>query len=209
MIGFGTIGYIFENQIKDKEFVLNNVSLAMKKRDGNKENVLTKRFLNIDAYLKITCGDSNGMRTSIVVTSKLLEYLELPESLLWTAAYNNMRDSFFITDISEVLHQDYLTNQLYVLTTKNNYDGASAIMFVDEFVRFCEHYNLDSCFIIPSSTMELLLVPNNERTSISTSEMAIMVREINSSCVEESIQLPPAIYKFCLAEKSITIVAEA
>ena len=66
---------------------------------------------------------------------------------------------------------------------------------------------IESVLILPSSTQELLIIPEND--NVCYADFASMVDEVNRAEVDPLIQLDPVVYRYDLESDSIKIVAEA
>ena len=108
------------------------------------------------------------------------------------------------------LNHDYRLLRLadiYILTNKSRYRGASGMFFSDEVRKFAEKNQCD-VFILPSSIHETLLLKDS--FEISVQELKEMVCEINSDkdVITEEDFLSNSVYRYSRDTDEIEIVEE-
>ena len=204
-------GNRIEEQIFNKNYVLSHVVPAMRKRNVRTHDdydILTRSFLNLDVYLKVYLEEQDGRSVSFKISSDYIRRMGLNEEEIWNCAKENIAGKFSIRNMSEILNFGECSSELYVLSTNTGNDGAAGILFRWIFEEFCKTMNCESCFILPSSTEELILLTENSICGQTLTDLAEMVNDINRSVVEESLQLSPVVYSFQVGS-DIRIVAEA
>ena len=198
----------FGRLVYSEDYLLQNVTLGIRKRN-TKDNIVKRSFLDVDVYMKVNHILPNHGKVTVKLSYEFVDSVGIPEEILWNCAYRNMENKFSITPLPVLFNLDYGIPTLHVITTKNGYDGACALLYKEEFAKHCRNINVSYIYIIPSSTEELLLVADNDEIFYKPSELAKLVQEINSSIVDEKIQLSPTIYRFCEDTESISIAARA
>lgn len=145
---------------------------------------------------------------SIKVSSSLLAMAGVTVEDAWKAAMSNMKSVVSIRSMADVLNmpEELFPVPFHVVTTENGMDGASALLYPEIFKSFCQQREVDACIILPSSTQELLVVPDDEEYCYDM--FAGMVNEVNSTEVDPMIQLDPVVYKYDAITNKIKIVAE-
>lgn len=86
-------------------------------------------------------------------------------------------------------------NKIYIITNKDKYFGASAILDIQFMKRIIDSIG-DNFFVIPSSIHELMLVPADEAMSVM--ELENMITEINESQLEKEEILSYHPYRYSL-----------
>lgn len=94
-------------------------------------------------------------------------------------------------------------DKIYVLTNNRGINGASCILYEDILEQFAAKINSD-LFILPSSIHEVLLVP--ETGFINSSDLILMVREVNATQVAAEEVLSDNIYLYSRESKSVTLL---
>ena len=197
------------DDVTDSEYVASHVFMTIQKC-GNEVDVLRKPYLNLELVLRIpmTIGNQTG---SIKVTTAFLERTGISEERIWQLAKNNMCCGWFkIFNIIEMLGlPEYMSEDLsmYVCTTEDRNYGATALAFPSVFRDFCVHHNVQSLVLIPSSTEEILILPEEE-ISGDVSKMPLMVKEINEATVDPLIQLESCVYRFSMETNSVSLLAK-
>lgn len=195
--------------LKDKEYVSRNLRVSVQKT-SNDNSLIKKPVLNIEAFLRIKAGSlGDGDIGSIRVTDALLSMCGVSADDAWMWASINMEKTFNVRSMADVLGlpDDLFPNPFFVVTTEDGIDGASSLMFPEIFRNFCLTMDLDAVLILPSSTQEVLLIPEN--VGADYSEFAEMVDTVNRTEVDPLIQLDPVVYRYDIESDDIQIVAEA
>lgn len=186
-----------------------NIYLSVKRQF--EDNVLKKSYLNLEAVIKLTFDMGFGKQRIITVSRSLAETIGVSEEELWRTAEQNTRDSTVITRLSEFLgiDDDDQDGGPYMASAREH-GGASVLLLPDVFAHFCKEHNENDCYILPSSTEEvIILCGSTVRKNISIWELAGIVEFVNNENVDPIMQLDPVVYQFSLSENSIRIVANA
>lgn len=179
------------NEILSKEWVLNNVFVALQKT-SQKEFVIKRptKFDGIEEYLYI-----KGSDYSIRINEGLLSHLDLSESNLWKRAYENTfcKEEISIQSISKAIglfEDDYEDDfPLYVVTNKDKFKGSVAI-FSDEVISFARAKGAKYLLALPSSIHEFLIYIVKDDVSLSELEemkenMTSIICSVNENVVDE------------------------
>lgn len=192
--------------LSDWGYVRKNMRVAVQKHST--DDVYKKDYLNLELIMRVHL-DFEGTSASTKVGASLAKMLGVSETDLWKTAMDNCSSSYQIRSLSEVVGMSSDANcPLYVVTSPNTNDGAGALAFPHVFRSFCMEHAEQFCYILPSSTEEVLIVPGSSALS-DPQDLANMVRDINGSIVYPTIQLPAVAYQYRLDTDKIEIVAEA
>ena len=116
---------------------------------------------------------------------------------------NNMRaemkmDGYSEDEIDEMIASVSASVNMYVIRNESHVNGASAIFYpemMDEVAKLME----GDFFIIPSSTDEVIVIPDDGNASVAY--MNAMVNEVNAAQVSEEIRLGNGVYRYDASEK--------
>lgn len=171
------------------------------------EKIPYKSYLDFAIILRrISETVSQGIG-SLVVTSELIDYWGIEEKKLWDAAWENLKqEKFYIQDLNGIVRFEAQANgkdireldftnvpSMYVMTNKERYYGARAILRTDLLQEFAETVDCN-LFILPASTHDIILVP--DCGNLKTEKLRQDVREINVRCVAEQERLSDEVYYF-------------
>ena len=197
-------------QVCDRDYLMSHIYLAVSRRGGERDGILVRQWLNLDLILKVAVAfDSDGQETGTVkVSRELLNAAGINEEGAWTQAFANTGDTVTFDNIAAVfgMVEDDLSIPMYIARANHNADGSAAIAFPDAFGRFCEEHGLDALYVLPSSTQELIVIPAAEAPS--EKEMALMVEEINHTCVDPLIQLDPVVYRYLPEDNTLQVATD-
>lgn len=128
----------------------------------------------------------------------------------WKAALNNMKSAISVRSMAAVLGmpEELFPAPFHIVTTENGVDGASALLYPEIFNTFCQQHEIGECIILPSSTQEVLVIPD-KKDGICYDDFARMVNEVNNTEVDPMIRLYPVVYRYDIVSNMIKIVAEA
>ncbi len=188
-----------------RKYLEEHVHLAIQK-PGN-QNLVKHVLLGTELYLVIHVAEQETETGMIRISRNLLPMLDMTEKELWEAAIWNDRDSFTVTSLAELigLGDD---DSLYVVTSKRTTYGATALSFPEVFRDFCDSRKERSCYLLPSSTQELILLPESKGSYMLPSNLADMVYTINATEVDPLIQLDPIVYRYDRETDKVTIACE-
>ena len=199
---------IDESLLLSRDYILQNVYIAVEKRCKDRDDCLVLRYFNLDIVVRFDISLNQKESGSVRIQKEHLMYLNVSEREIWSCAAKNMRSSFSCNTMSSLLGvpDTFCPSPFFVITSTLKY-GASALLFPEIFRDFCLENKAQSCIIFPSSTEELLLLCDNGEYNYKL--CAEMVAEVNSNEVDPLIQLDPVIYRYDLIQDVISIVAEA
>lgn len=193
--------------LKDRDFVLSNLFVSVQ-RKCVQEDVLSRNYLNVEVIMRLHINFGDVEEGSIKVSETLLDYAGISIEDAWKVAGENTKKKIFIKSMATILEmpEELFPEPLYVATTNNYVDGASALLYSDIFRKFCQNKGWSSCIILPSSTQEVLIVPDEDEFYYAG--FAHIVNEVNNTVVDSMIQLDPVVYRYDIFADKIEIVAE-
>lgn len=194
--------------LEDRDFVLSNLYVTVQRR-CSQADVITRNYLNLEVIMRLHISlDNQDESGSIKVSSKLLEMAELSIEDAWKVALCNMKSTISVRSMAAVLGlpEEMFPAPFHVVTTENGMDGAAALLYPEIFKSFCQQHEVDACIILPSSTQEVLVVPDEDGNCYD--DFAMMVNEVNNTEVDPMIQLDPVVYRYDVTSNEIRIVAE-
>ena len=196
-------------QMTDWKYVKKNLFLSLAKRSD--ESVVKRPYLNLELQIRLRLDLDADMTGSIRVTDSLVEATGVSEEEFWTAAEKNTADAACVCSMMELLGLDGSTDDdmLYVATT--HLQGGASVLYLPELFRqYCEEHDETECYILPSSTEEVIIVAGTTvGRHMDVSDLAYMVRQINADQVDPVIQLEPVVYRYCLNSNAIELVCKA
>ena len=197
-----------EDCICDWNYIKNHVFLCVQKQ--NTGDILKKHYLNFEVCMKVLLpSDEREARISLTVTESFRKSMGVMEAKLWKIADLNTKYRFRTRKLSEMFPFPFDDESgLYVVTTETGWDGVTALLFNEVFHQFCLEHEILECYILPSSTHEVLVLGENDVSEEQLQTLPQMVRDINASCVDEEIQMDPVVYRYNLMEDRIVIAAE-
>lgn len=196
--------------LNDLNYVRNNVFLAVQKQ--SKEEIVKKEYLNLELFMRIMLdlGGPSGAG-SVKVTPGLVEQLGIAEDELWKCASANSHAGSNIRSMAEVLGLPDTDGEqsLYVATTGQLTGGASVLYFPEIFHAFCEDHGEEACYMLPSSTEEILVLRETalDNGRLTVNDLVRMVETINEDQVDPILQLEPAVYRYSIDTDEIGVVA--
>lgn len=179
----------------------------------NKNNLITKDFLDLKVGLLISIDDNSGF----MVSEALCEMFKLdPEKLFYQAYINNAKliahASTMFDQLNEACHFsddeiDMLSDAtlMYVKTTNNRVLGATAILYTDWMKLFADTIG-DDFYIIPSSVHELILI--SARYVNDEDAFLKMIKEVNTNQVAPDEILSYSLYKYHRVSDCVEIAKE-
>ena len=181
-------------KLMDWEYVRNNLYVSVQRRSD--EDIVKRPYLNLDMTMRVYMDISESLGT-VKVTRSLMEHIGVSEEMLWNTAVSNSRDKYHIVNIAEILGVEDMGDGLYVVTSESLIDGASALFYPEIFKEFCRSRGEKTCYVLPSSTQEVIVVPESMICGVccDPAELSEMVRSINAEQVDPLIQLQPVVYR--------------
>ena len=196
----------------DREYVLSHLRLAVRKKSIEESDVITQTVLNVELFMRLRfeCLSDDDSTASTRVTNQILNLAGISAEEAWEAARQNTAKELVVGSMSELLFgDDSLESMFYIATTKDKLDGAAAIAFPEMFKSFCEVHETSGVCILPSSTEELLLIPEAP-DMFSYADMAELVSSVNASGVTDPrIALEPVSYRYDAITNTLSIAAMA
>lgn len=171
------------------------------------EQVPYKNFLDFAVILRRSLEIPAHNAATMVVTRDLMNHWNVPEDKLWETAWNNLKEEkFYIQDLNTVLSREIQEAKqeintldfssmpsLYIMSNKERYYGARAILRTDLLQDFAEKADCN-LYILPTSTHEIMLLPDHGE--FKAEKLRTDVREINTAYLEADDQLSDEIYYF-------------
>ena len=194
-------------QLMDWEQIHSHVYLSAQKKSN--EKVLKRPFLNLELIVRIevNLGHETG---SVKMTNDMLHRIDADETTIWKAAATNTHRNVSVRSIAEIIGMEPEEKDSLYIASAGRSGGASVLYFADAFRRHCEEKGETECYILPSSTEEVIIVPGSGiGASLSVHELANMVRTINAEQVDPIIQLEPAVYRYSVADNAVEIAGMA
>ena len=198
------------NLLTDPTYVRSHVYLAAQKK--SEDDIVKRDYLNLELYLRIMLdlGEQAGTG-SVKVTPGLVEQLGIAEDELWKCASANSHAGSNIRSMAEVLGLPDTDGEqsLYVATTGQLTGGASVLYFPEIFHAFCEDHGEEACYMLPSSTEEILVLRETalDNGRLTVNDLVRMVETINEDQVDPILQLEPAVYRYSIDSDEIGVVA--
>lgn len=212
MFSSETVNQAVLDALTNKKTVLKSLRLAVHKKGDRRPGEITQEILNLDLYMRVRllCLSDEDSTASTRVTNQILKLAGLSEEEAWEAARNNTWEEIFVGSMSEVLFgDDTVESMFFIATTKDKLDGAAVIAFPEFFKAFCEAHETTGVCVLPSSTEELLLIPETS-DMFSYEDMAELVSSVNASGVTDPrIALDAVSYRYDSATNTFSIAAMA
>ena len=193
---------IDRTEIFNKRYVRENVFVAVQKK--GQQNVLKRDLMNLEMVVRLQVTPEATM----VIPDWFPESVDMDPEEIWDCAMRNS-DEFDVQSMAYMLGIPIVDDvNLFVVTSrKHPCFGAAALAYLNVFEKAALAIGCDRVYILPSSTQELILVPDSDFNP-DTITMAGMVKDINASQVAPEIQLEAAVYIYDL-ERGCIEIAEA
>lgn len=193
------------NRFFDPEYICKNAFLTIQRISNNEKGTISKTFLNLEVVgrVRVDTGVNDGDVASFKVTESYLQDAGIDEFFFWKWAEDNTNKCTTIKSMAEILgyeEEGDMDDSLHVATA-GAYGGAAALLCTRIIDEFCVSCDIESCYILPSSTEEVMLLPTVSSTDISIDELTRMVNKINMQEVE------PVIYVYNRNDKFVQIAA--
>ncbi len=207
----GAVTHLSVNFQESKWHVYGNSIVCVQKK--SEEDIVKKEFLNLEAYVRYVFPEQFGCRTvSLKVTPDIMDALGAEEEELWKWARENTELSLGFVDAKRIFgfgrglnggSEDKPKIPLYVVSRHPSPFGASALLFPNLFKKFCEQNGWSGCKIFPSSTYELMVVPDLD---VEVGACRELVARINEEDVLPELRLETAVYIYSMDTNTITIL---
>ena len=193
------------NQILNRDYIMENVYIRMLHQ--SQHHSAKYPILNLDAELRIHVRISDSVIGTLQVNDLLCNIANISSDDLWKADIHNFLKDVCIQSITDFLGFSLPNNEynLYVVRTPKFMNGAAALCIPEVFQNFCKHHHEQSCFILPSSTEDLIVLPYSVKVHLNLDNLAKLVNEINCEVVNPHLRLDPVSYYYDLSTNSICI----
>lgn len=190
------------DQFISREFILSHVYIGIQK--ASNEDIEKKKcdLEGLETYLYVMDRVQGG-GYSAKLSKHLLKLADLNENEVWQRAQKNTFAETQIQNMLSVLaNLGYVPRemaevksdfpQMYIVTNKCKFRGASAILDKDALRAFGREHGIDKVIVIPSSIHEMLIMPYEGNMGID--DMSVIVAEVNTVKVEPEEQLADRAY---------------
>lgn len=179
---------------------LGDLPLMIGLQRQTKENIIKRDvFLpGIEEYLYIVHEEF-----SVKLNTELLNVMGLSEQEAWKKATNNLMQNTQIIDMNEILPLPPLSAPMYVITTRDQYRGAAAILNRTALHELAHILETDELILLPSSIHEFIVVPYDINTDKDCTQI---VKDINNAEVAPEEQLADCAFLYNVNRKSVTIL---
>lgn len=164
---------------------------------GYNQGFITKPLMNQELSLRISVN-LGGNEGSTRLSPEMLEQADLSPDKVWEAAFRNMEGKFQIINITDMFGM-FMPMEMFVV------QDAAVLAFPEVFRDFCKSESINSCLILPSSTEEVIVLPEGV-VKENSAEMLNMVHDINKTVVDPLIWLEPAVYKYVYTTNEIQML---
>lgn len=185
-----------KEKLMNPEFILENLYIGLQKESHEEIVKHTTDFEGIEKYLYVRMGDY----ASFKLTVSLLEATKIDEVYAWRVAERNTFSKTKIVSMYEMLKtttgheiEDLPDMPMqFIVGNDMNYRGASAILDKKSLKDFAEKINVSKFFVLPSSTHEVIIIPDDGKCDIET--LNEMVAEVNQTQVNPEERLTDRAY---------------
>jgi len=192
-------------RLRDWDYVKEHVVLSICRDDAADPSWISRDYLNLSVAMRVISEADLCKTAGIYITNAYVEEMGFSIGALWNAARENSRDGYRVEPLSKVIGIDSdEPDFLYAVVGREN--AATALLYKEIFRSFCEQHSETCCYILPSSTEEVLIVSGREADALlSVREMAQLVLTINTEQVAPEIQLEPCVYRFDSERDEISV----
>lgn len=191
---------INSSNLTNLDYVKDHIFLGIQ-RNSDDLYYLKKKWLNFELYLQIplTVKGLDGIGTC-KVTAKLLQALGTSEKDLWNFAFINSQSQYTIHSFGD---------GFFYFVDSSLKTAATALCCPEFFQNFCRTIYEPGCYILPSSTEDLIILPLSylPYTAENMHRLADMVHTVNQEAVVSEIQLDPVVYYYNYYNNTIEIAA--
>ncbi len=204
------VPHINPDELVDREKLLKDSYLCIQKQ-SSENNIVKREFLNLEQYVRMNVDlDTTSTNASVKITKQILKESGLLEEELFNAARVNSVNVARISSFSETLgfpEGMFDDVPFYIGRYEGLSHGAAILSLHEKLHEHCKRFNLKSVIILPSSTEEVLILPNSSEKS-SAYELAQIVDEVNRTTVDPIIQLVPTVYEYDDEINKVSIIYE-
>ena len=190
---------------KDKDFILDHCVSCIRHRTDDEKAVKWEVYGDLEEYVRIDLGtDAVNRNMSTIVTPELLDTAGISPDELRIYARRNLKNTVTIQSMTEVLMGlmgdtgmdiPEPDGVMYVASNESRVNGAAVMLLEGVLREFCKEHGMDSCYIIPSSLHEVILIS----PSMPMTEINAMIQDVNETQVNEWERLSDHVYTFVAA----------
>ena len=208
------------NDIAAYEKVKEKIRIKLVNKDNNPQYLENKPYTpvaeDLVAVYYIDLAESSAGQSSITINNGIMNmYNGITLEDIHKQALKNLDKTVRFTDMLSVLSDlggesliddipANAENQMYILTTSDKTNGASAIL-CERVMRDIAIMIGEDYFVIPSSCAELILVPKTD--GIDSQNLRTMLWEVNEACVSPEDRLSDNVYIYDYDKHSLVIAA--
>ncbi len=189
------------NQLMSRETILSHIYIGIQKESNEKIEKKPCEFEGLETYLYVE-HSTKGRNYSLKLSQQIMEAINLRSDEAWQHAERNtfadgetqiqnvasmLSGMGYISDEAAEAELESDFPQLYVVTNRAKYRGASAILDKTVLKEFGKKHNIKKLVVLPSSIHEMLIMPYND--SINMNDLSFMVADVNANQVEPEERL--------------------
>lgn len=209
-----------QNLLTDMDYVAAHIFLSLTRRGTMPGPIFRYEYLDYDIIMKIEILDENGGSLGIVrVTDEYLQTVGLDpmEAMQW--AYTNCEKKAESLDLEEASARyggskglagtsglEKGAPKMYAARCGEEEGGAVVIFLKGYLYDFCRSHGLDRIIILPSSTMDVVLI-DADPGKMDMDMLLKMESEISEQQVEMEHQLDPCVMLYDRNENEVSIIA--
>lgn len=190
-------------QFSDRKFILSHIYIGIQKRSNEKIEKEKCELEGLESFLYIRDRSGNGGGYSAKVNKHMLKLVDLDADEAWERAKENTFAETEIQSLTSVLSDlggmSYEVTgtksefpELYIITNKCRFRGASAILDKKTLKSFAKEHGVDELVVLPSSIHEMLILPY--QSDMNLDDLSDIVREVNAVQVEPEEKLTNTAY---------------
>lgn len=194
------------NQLMSRETVLSHIYIGIQKKSDEKIEKKSCELEGLEAYLYVK-HSTNDRNYSLKLSLMLMDAINLSSDEAWKCAEKNTfaKGETQIQNVASMLSgMGYISDeaaetelesdfpQLYVVTNRAKYRGASAILDKAALKAFGNKHKIKKLAVLPSSIHEMLIIPYDGKVNLD--ELSLMVAEVNATQVEPEERLADRAY---------------
>lgn len=213
-----------ENKAETKKYDVENavehwkdaIYLEVINYEANKEMLKTRphiRFLDLAIVFRLLLYIDESGRASVL-------FDDIPDNSNLDEMYNIAKENtikFFgilKMDVEKFLADKHIVSiplprwrdySMYLLTNNTHTGGANLVAIPEVLNKFCEKFEIDGCYIIPSSINEVLIIYGSDADSF-TESIQRTIKYINDNKVPDTQILSYNLYQFSMETGLVSIV---
>lgn len=191
------------DQFSNRKFILAHMYVGIQKESDEEIEKKKCELKGLESFLYIRDRIENGGGYSAKVNKHMLKLANLDADEAWERAKEN---SFAETEIQsltsilsdlggmpyEVAGTKTEFPELYIITNKCRFRGASAILDRKALKSFAKEQGVNELVVLPSSIHEMLILPY--QGDMDLNDLSVIVREVNAMQVEAEERLTDTAY---------------